>query len=257
MQLKIENINTQLLLPGWTLTIGQYKRRLGVSQRYGREGAKITGDRKVSSRTLTLQKDFGTSNDDDYNDLIESVHGIFYDDYSPFYLVDTDRQVRANIELDSINPTWTKGLEKRKTSIQLQFIMIDSYFENYNVSTENWANAADSDTYLVTNIGAVDAFPIITITAQGDNFEFTILNQRTEGLITIGTNAFVLGTTIEIDCQNGTIYLDDTITRTEISHAIADGTGFFWFDLGDNTLEYQSIYGNADIVIEYRPRYAF
>jgi len=258
MHLKIQNnVPADLVLTGWTMSTGAFKRRIGVQQRYGRDGAYISGDRKVSSRTIQLSHDLSAENDTDYTTQIEAIMGIFYDDSAPFYLVDTDRNVRAEIELDSINEVWSKGTEKRVVTVTINLILLESYFENYNVGTVVWANAANNSTKLITNVGAADVFPVITIVAQGNNFEFSIINQRTLDTIKIGTNLFVLGTTITIDCQNGTVYIDDTITRTEISSAIGDGTGFIYLDLGDNTLQYQSVYGNADITIEYRPRYAF
>jgi phage-related protein len=257
MRLKIVNLNTELLLDDWTQNTGNFKRRLGVQQRYGRDGAWISGDRKVSSRTIQLQHDITAETDLAYTTQIEALMRIFYDDLAPFYLVDTDRETRAQIELDSISESWAKGLEKRLVSITINLIMIDAYFENFNESSEVWANAANTNTRIINNVGAVDAYPVFIITALADNFEFSILNNRTQDKITIGTALFVAGAIITVDCQNGTIYLDDGLSQTEISYAIADGTGFLYLDLLDNELEYQSIFGNVDIQIKYRPRYAF
>lgn len=258
MQLKIVNSNAgEYLFTGWTMDTSNLKRRLGVQQRYGRDGGFLTGDKKVSTRTIQLQHEITATNDTDYNTQIQNIHGIFYDDYAPFYLIDTDRNIRAEIELDSIAENWSKGVERRLVSITINLILLESYFENLNATSVVWTNAATGNTKLITNVGAVDAYPFITITPATNNPEFHIINQRTQDKISIGTIAFIAGTTIEIDCINGTVYLDNGITRTEISSAIGDGTGFFYFDLGDNTLEYQSPYSNADLTIEYRPRYAF
>ena len=244
-------------MTGWTYNVSPYKRRVGVQQKYSQNGAWTSGDGKVSSRTIQLSQDLTAKNDTDYMTLIESIAGLFYDDYTPFYLHDTDIGRRARVELESINETWSHGVERRMTRITVNLIMLDAFFENNNVQTISWLNAANLGTKLVTNSGLVDAFPVITVTALANNAEFSIINQETQDSITIGTNLFTTGIVIIIDCVNGTVTLSDGVTDLDISYAIADGTGFIFFDRGDNLLEYQSIYGNVDISIEYRPLYLF
>lgn len=257
MNLKITNSQTEIDLPGWTYELDPLRRRIGAQPKYGQDGVYITGDGKVSERKMKLSNVITATNDTDYITQINALQGIFYDDFGPFYLVDTDRGVRALIELESIAEVWSHGTERRVTRIDMGVIMVDSYFENFNVSTSTYLNVATTNTFLITNSGLVDAFPIIKVTAKATINEFTLINQRTQDQITIGTTAFVTNTVITIDCIDGTAKLDDGITITDISYAIADGTGFIYFDLGDNTIEYQSLYGNVDITVEYRPRYAF
>jgi len=257
MRLQLSNVDDSLLLPGWTYNVSAFKKRSGIQQRFGQDGAWISGDQKISSRTLTLNHEIAAVSDTDYDAQIAAITAILYDDLSPFYFSDLDAGMRALVELDSINPTWQKGLEKRLASIQISLIMLDAYFENINVSTQNWTGATPNSTFNINNVSAVDVYPIITITPAANNLLFSIVNQTTQDSISISSAAFVPGTTITIDSQLGTVYLDDGITQTEISSAVGDGTGFFYLDRGNNVLQYQSLYGNADIVITYRPRYAF
>ena len=257
MKLQISNKNTTLDLTGWTYNISPYKRRVGVQQKYSQNGAWTSGDGKVSSRTIQVSQDLAAKNDTDYMTLIEGIAGIFYDDYAPFYLHDTDTGRRARVELESINETWSHGTERRLTRITINLIMLDAFFENNLVESISWLNVANTNTKIITNSGLVDAFPVITVTALADNAEFSIINQNTEDSITIGTNLFTTGIIVTIDCVNGNVTLSDGVTEIDISYAIADGTGFIFFDLDANVLEYQSIYGNVNINIEYRPLYLF
>lgn len=258
MKLKITNSQTELELDEyWTYNASAYKRRVTAQPKYGQSGAYTVGDGKVSSRTIRLFSNRAYKTDASYTTYLQTITGIFYDDYGPFYLVDTDRGVRTRIELESINEQWEFGKERRIIGLDINLIMLSGFFEAFLEDSVSWVNVATGNTKLITNIGRADVFPIITVTALADINEFTLTNERTQDAITIGTTAFVTNTVITIDCVNGKATLYDGITTTDIGYAVADGTGFFYFDLGDNTLRYNSLYGNVTMSIKYRPKYAF
>lgn len=264
MKLKIVNSNNdELLIPLFKLAESSLSRRIGLSQRFGKHGGFITGDRKYSGRKSVLIGNIhaikGISNDSEFINQYKELIEILDERFNPYFLIDTDNNRRIEFDFDRFAPSTSPGLEKISSEFRLQLIFPEVAWEDINETTEASPSGgtATGETLEVDNTGQMEAFPVITVVPSGVNTAFTLFNNTTEDLISIGSNNFVPGTKMIIDAINGTLILDDTISQTEISVAIADGTGFFTLARGQNVIEYESVFGSVDITIKYRNRHLF
>jgi len=259
MNLKIINSDTELIISDWMLSEPALERRLGIQERFAKPGGYITGDRETKARNFSVERDIASMTDSEYTSFMSSLVNVFDKTKTPFFLVDTDNDRRVEIELSRITPATKKGLEMKLTPIKLSLIMIESYWEDLTAieSSSGSGGLATGETLIISNTGVVNIYPVITLSPYSNNSAFSLINNTTNDIITIGSTAFVPGTELEIDAQEGTLYLSDGTTRTEISSAIADGSGFFFIAPGDNTISYDSVFGNINITISYRIRYAF
>lgn len=266
MNLKITNSeNEELILKdltngkGWHLSEPALRKRVGVQQRYGRPGGYVTGDREVSSRSLTLRQTLTAQENDTYLESMDRIVNIFDPLKAPFFLTNTDTGRRTEVELQGVTPTSSDGLEMRVTAVAIELIMVESYWEDETsqvVESES-GGTASGDILECENEGSGYAWPIITVEALASNSLFTLFNETTQDLITVSTSLFSVGDIIAIDCQNGTIILESNGRTTDISSAIADGTGFLYLQPGENEIKYESAFGAVNISIEWRSRYAF
>lgn len=261
MNLKFINSETEMeLSKNFIMSLDPYKRRLGIQKRYGKDGGVKTGDQMVDSRDLTLEYQPIAEDDITYRQIINSIIGFFNINLHPFYIVDTDNFLRAEIALKSAsNEADTEGLEYRIGKNKLEFEMLDGHWEDEDetIDYSETGGMATSENITIDNDSDVDCYPIFRIVPYESNPEFTIRNLTTAASFTLGSTAFVPGTEFIIDAQLGTIYLSVASSQIELSSALADGSGFIKFIPGNNQLEYSSLYGLVDIEIEYRKRYAF
>jgi len=115
----------------------------------------------------------------------------------------------------------------------------------------------NGDTVNINNDGVTRAYPIITMTPSELNNEFTIYNNSTGDLFRFSSNAFTVGATLEVDSINGQVWLDDGVSRTEVSTNVANGSGLLYLQQGDNELQYESLFGTIDLTVEYRRGFPF
>lgn len=259
MNLKIINSETELLCPGWMLKEAPIKKRIDVQQRFGKPGATVSGDREISSRPISLDTDITAESDPEYISKMGDIVRIFDKNKSPYFLVDTDNDRECEVELDQIVPSSQQGLEMIWTPVRVDLVMVESFWEDSaatEVESES-AGLATGESLQCENIGDVDCYPIIAIMPQSINSAFSLINNTTNDILTIGTNSFVPGISMIVDCQLGEIYLDDGTSQIEISASIADGSGFLFLAPGINDIQYDSSFDNIDITIEFKNRYAF
>ncbi len=266
MKLKIVNSADpvqELLIPLFKLGELSLERRIGISQRFGKHGGFVTGDRKYSARKSSLIGNIhalkGIANDTAFINQYKAIIEILDDRFNPYFLVDTDNDRRIEFEFDRFTPRTDQGLEKILSEFRLDLIFPEATWEDIDTTevTSPSGGTATGEKLNPSNTGQLETYPVITVTALTTNSGFTLFNNTTEDLITVGSNNFVLGVTMEIDGINGEIFLDDTISRTEISSSIVDGTGFFSLARGINEIEYVSAFGAVDIAIEFRNRFLF
>ena len=267
MDLQIRNKNTFynfkqnniLYLP----KLGGLKRRMSLENRYGKPGAVPVGDRQVDARDFKINFKNITENasDSEYTQKLAEIIGMFDLNAQPFYIEDVGPlQRRFLTDLDGLNDQpVTDGMFYRVGDNNIDLSMLDGFWEDLFSTTDTTGTGgiANDQTINIDNDAKIDAYPIITVAPYGDNSEFTLTNTTTDGLMTLSTAGFVIGTQFIIDCQTGDIFLDDGITRVELSSAMADGSGFFTLVPGVNTFKYTSLFGNVDLSFEFRRRYAF
>ncbi len=243
----------------WMANEPPLTRRVGLQQRFGKPGGFITGDRRAGTRRITLQSDITGENDPAYLLQLADIVKIFEPRVAPYFLVDTDNDRRAEVELDSITPQAVRGTERRHSPIQLTLIMVETYWEDLieKEDESGTGGIVTGETFNIDNEGEVDLFPIFEITPTANNSAFSIFNNTTNDIITVGSTAFVPGTTLIIDSQEGSVVLDNGSTQIEISSAIGRGTGFLFLAPGVNTLQYESAFGAVNITTKFRQRFAF
>jgi phage-related protein len=247
------------LSKNFKLSISSYKRRVGMQKRYGNDGAVPTGDQKVDSRDLTLSYEPTSENDTNYLNTVNQIIGFFRTDLTPFYLVDTDNNKRTEIVLKSAtDEADSEGLEYRIGKNKLEFEMVDGHWEDEDetIVYSPTGGLADGDSITINIPSYVECYPVIEIIPYETNTDFTIRNILTGAAFVLGSSSFVVGTKFIVNSKTGTIYLDDGTTQTEMSSALADGSGFIKLIPGDNEIQYSSAFGAVDIEITYRERYA-
>jgi hypothetical protein len=261
MKLKIVNSITEL-----ELTVAKYapkyshpdyNLRLSEIQRYGKPGVEFTGDRQSGSRSITLGLDISNTNDEGFDTDIKTIIEALNPDYSPIYLVDTDINRRCEIELSRMRVDSEKGNVKKNEKISLTLPMKNSVWEDLEAIEVEELAMTNGDTVNINNTGVTRAYPIITMTPSELNNEFTIYNNSTGDLFRFSSNAFTVGATLEVDSINGQVWLDDGVSRTEVSTNVANGSGLLYLQQGDNELQYESLFGTIDLTVEYRRGFPF
>jgi len=257
MNLKFVNSESEMeLSKNFIMQIEGYKRRVNTQDRYGKDGAVPTGDQMVDSRKISFSYQPVAETDEDYLEITNDIVGFFNLSLSPFYLVDTDTSRRCEIVLLEVeDEAKTDGLERRIGKNKLEVEMLDGHWEDEDATTisSETGGLATGENISINNSADVDCFPVITIDAYQSNTNFTIKNLTTGAFFTLGSNSFVPGVSFVVNSQVGTIYL----STVELSSALASGSGFIKLIPGINQIEYSSVFGNVDLEIEYRKRYAF
>lgn len=244
----------------WLFDLAGLKPRITQQKRYGRPGAKLMGDKQEDSRTATLKKTIASASDSLYIDEMNAIYAMFDPAAAPLYLNDTDNARRILIELSGADSKSKPGTEMRVEDADFNLIVPEVFWEGISfISVDSGsAGSANNEMLIVNNPSQkLVCYPIITITSENANSNINLLNVTTGGILTIGTNAFVPGTSIEIDCQNGLIWLSDGVTRVDIISALADNTGMLFLIPGDNVIKYESAFGPISIDISFRQKWAF
>jgi phage-related protein len=261
MILKFENSSAEMALDkNFIMKIGAYNRRVNTQSRYGKDGAVATGDQMVNSRKITFSYQPVAEDDDTYLAILNDIIGFFNLSLSPFYLIDSETSRRCEIVLLSADDeAQAAGLERRIGKNRIEFEMLDGHWEDEdaNFAYSETGGMASGENISIDNTGEVDCYPIIRIEPYETNTSFTIRNITTGAFFTLGSNSFVPGSEFIVDSQTGTIYLSVAGTLIELSSALASGSGFIKLPPGVNQIEYTSAYGEIDLEVEYRKRYAF
>lgn len=257
------------LKPKWS----PFKKRVQTQKRYGRDGSVIVGDERVDARVLTFSFKLtspptGTRADRDlvWSAKMNEIIGFFDKRNSPFFVIDTDIDRRALIALSSLSDSVKPGEEKTVSSVSFSVQFIDAYWED-NTEQEQiniLPVAPTPESFSIDNDSDFDSFVIFEIVPTAFNSDFHIRNETTGDAFTIGSNDFDSGTKMIIDSREGTIILDNGVTQIEISHALADGSGFMVLrgksisnPTGTNNLKYESVFSGVKITSKWRRRFPF
>ena len=260
MNLKFENINDELILDkNFKISISPYKRRVGIQKRYGKDGGVVTGDQKVDPRDIDLNFNTVSQNDTNYIDKLNQIAGFFRAENAPFYLIDLDNNRRTETVQEILSDRKSReGTELRVGQNKLDLKMLDAHWEDLEeIRISITGGLSSGQVLLVNNDSFVECYPIIKIRPLAANSDVTIRNKTTGDGLVLGSNNFVPGNEFIIDNQNGTIFLSDGISQVENSVAMSDGSGFIYLAPGQNDILYESIFGDIEIDIIFRRRFAF
>lgn len=261
MKLKLESATSEL-----DLSVKEYptvyrppsiKNRVKEIERYGKPGSEITGDRQVDGRTIQLEIEIAATSDTDYFERTDPLLSVLDFMNAPIYLVDTDNNRRCLIETKSISIRPREGNVMRSETWSIELIMTDAFWEGVDEIVEGTDTTPleNGQSVEVNNPGVVNAYPVIRLSVTEANTDLSLVNLTTGDLFRIGSSALIPGVELVIDSIEGTCYLDDGITQTEVSSAIADGSGFMYLAPGVNNIQYESLFGDVNIEIAFRRRY--
>lgn len=236
-------------------SITSWRPRNKTSPRYSKRGGAILGDGQVDARTITLDFSSGFKTDAEFRTWANGLVRFFRKEFAPHYLIE---QVtpgrRTRVTLQELPPMWDKGLEQRFIKATITLIMEDAVWEDEDATDDSWNGVSNGgqNTIDITNTFE-DVYPVFTITALDDLPEFTLLNTSIGAGITMAHPGFTAGKTMIIDCsEEGSVSVDGV----DITASISEG-GYLLLRPGENILEYQSSYGQANIQTSYRKVYAY
>ena len=241
--------------------------RVKIYERYGRDGGDVTGDRKIGSRKFNLVLQVGATTDTDYYAKIDTLYAMLATaDPDKLYLCednaeDVDFSKRLWIVPSSIKPKLAAGGNLRRAEEwTIPCFAPDGAWESPDEieSTDSGGSTvASGGSVSVQNDGPLTAWPIFIMSCASAMSEFQLVNGANDGVFRLGTALFVPGATLTIDSREGTIEIDDGLAVTDVSSALAEGTGLLNFEPGLNTITFTSTFGSAGITIQHRTRRPF
>ncbi len=244
---------------------GPVSYRTRTINRYSRDGAESTGDKSADPRSIivrfvNMQKNLPpTISDPLYWALPNQIDGMFArNENAPFYLVDTDNNRRAEIQLKEYGDQAIQGNVWRAGNNRMSFDWLSSTWEDLTEQTaSSITGGIDNDeTINIDNDAELKTYPIFVVSPVLSTInQFTIRNTTNGAACRITAGNFAVGTTITIDAVAGTIFLSDGTTDIESSSALANRFGFIIFDPDVNVIKYQSAYGAVDMTIKWRRQY--
>ena len=259
MQLKLTNSEGEYDFSKWAVDLSGLRFRVSYTDRYGQPGQETQGDRKEAGRNIVLSYSVDSETDAGYIVDAETLYAALRAEVAPFFLVDEDNNRRLEVSPDTLDLNPRPGTEMRASSARVQFTAVSTFWEASTAeeATSPSAGTDNGETLTCTNEGKITIYPVITVEPTELNQNFAIFNDTTDDVFTFSSSTFAPGTSLEIDCQNGTVYLTNGSTVTEVSNGIADGTGFLHLVPGANTLRYVSAFGPVSMTVSYRRRWPF
>jgi len=259
VNLKLTNSTTEYDLSKWTVDFSGIRFRNSYNDRFGQPGQEKQGDGKESARSIVFSYAIDGESDSEYITDTDTLYAAVRSDLQPFYIVDQDNDRRLRVSINELEMNPKPGTELRFSTARLNFTALDTFWEKLTpeVVDPGTAGVENQDEVTCTNPGVVTVYPVITIEPTESNLNFTLINDTTDDVFTFSSSSFVPGSVLEIDCQNGTVYLTNVNTVTEVSSAIADGTNFLHLVPGVNVIRYESAYGAVTMEVSFRRRWPF
>lgn len=239
-------------------SFGALQFRSKTFERFGRDGAETIGDGKMSSRTATLSLTLRGRDDAEYYTTANQLFSLFSESKrTPLYVHDADNNRRCRIEIPSVNfGLLARGNERRGEVWKVNCVVPDGAWEDAEPETvADEYGLASGGELLFDNASPLDAWPVFTFRTAAPNPEFSLENLTTGGVFRIGTFLFVPGSALHVSSIDGSAVIDDGLVLTDVSSAIAKNTSFLYLAPGENTIKYDSLYGEIEISAEFRRRF--
>lgn len=214
-------------------------------------GAQIIGASRLMSRELEMSVTSTAPDSSDYraqiNELMEFLHRTHY-------IVDVTNDMQIEVAISATGLSYGQGGFKKFSENMFTFLALSPYWEALTLTTVTGTVLADTITAVDTdNEGFLPSSAVITLetTAAVNNIEMFVGSTQ-EG-IQIEDNLF--GTTgnltIVIDSGAGLVSIGDMNRNS----SIAEGTGFFYIQVGEDTLSILVADEDVDYTIEFAKRY--
>jgi len=212
-------------------------------------GSAKVGEARLQSRQMVFNQEFALTSDQSYDDY---VNELINKAAEATYIRDTTNNKQTKIAVLNMSIPYDVGSIKRSGSISIKLEMLNAFWEDVDPTILTKFFSSVTDSIIVDNEGFLLAYPKLTFDIQDPAAQLDIFVDETkEGLqlvdSTLGTPTL---TELIIDCVNGTL----TIAGFDRTQNITDRTGYFPFQLGNNTLIIESpVDGKVDI--EFVKRY--
>lgn len=244
-------------------TITPYTRRLGMRERFGGDGAEITGDRKSPNRTISLKynpapdKDpnwDGTGFDEDraYTAYINKLVSLFNPRFEPFYIVDKTQQRRMQIDLESSDDKpISEGLELRIGDNSMILPSKYSAWEDENENQSEVLALGNNDTFNLVNNSFLPCFVRFVMIAVDTVTTLRVENTTNGQGFTYGDPAFFGGAELVVSGEGeGIVELNGVDGLNNFS----EDSGYIQLDPGSNDFEILTD-GNITLQAFWRGRY--
>jgi hypothetical protein len=166
-------------------------------------GAKDTGDNKVSVRQVVLTGLIHDSDADTHDSKLQALYTALTKINLQLYW-----NVAKYINVKSLKSFASKnvqGADGYVTEVTLTLNCVDPFFYNVTPNARFVFLNSSPQTFVVSNPGSIDAFPIFGMTTRVSNVSFALAN-ITAGLSFAYSDAgFTAGKTISINCQLGEV----------------------------------------------------
>jgi len=214
-------------------------------------GSTLVGDSRLQARDLTLSV---TIVNEESNAYRATVNELLAKIGSTCCIIDATNNIQIKVAPSRSTISYVEGALKHLSTNEFMFTMLTPYWEG--ISTEVLTGTAFADTILevpVINAGYLSTPPVVKLvtTAPVDNVQM-YLKSNSYG-IQIEDDLFgtSINTEMTIDCNLGRVSVGD-IGRNA---SIVEGTGFFNFVVGSDTLNILCSDVDVAYSISYHKRY--
>lgn len=253
--------------PNWTISPTSIDVRQSVIDRYKQYGSTIISDNYFGARKISLtfnlaQKPVTSIANTDllYTTKLNEIAYFLRNDASPFYILDKQDTLnirRLKVSAGAITESFNTGLEKRFGQYTINFMALDSLWEETEQTITN-ANYA-VDRYVDVTL-PIYCFPsYFQISFLSDSVLTTTIQETNSGrYLTINTSSFPVSSAVVVDSRTtGSL----TINGTQYNQFILNG-GFFPLQTGTNRIRIYINYSTATYLstaptIVYRPRFPY
>ena len=241
----------------YRLSQSSYDQRGDIIERYGKDGAEEIGNSRTKARNFKFEFDLAFTDKAEYLERLSKLVRFFDIRYKPFYIINKKIQRRALISTPQIKDNSGRPNFLRIGQNELSFKLLDGSWEAESEESITLEELENNGVFRVTNEGDMISYPVVRVTARGNNRQFTLSNQTTGGVFTLSSAAFGPGAVIEINNQSGVVLLDNSVTKQDITNSIHDNTGFLSLLPGENTFKYESVTASVGLKMTFRDRFAF
>lgn len=197
----------------------------------------LPGSTKVGASRLMSRKFMLTAEKTNPDSAIlrDEMNELFEFAARTKYLVDVTNDMQIEIVIDDISTDYEKGSLKKYASIDFKFEALTPYWEALTETTIAGTALADTIAQVsINNAGFLPSSPLIILTTTAAVPEVQMYLDSSQ--VGIGIEDSLFGTagnlTMRVNCVSGEITIG-TINRNA---SIQDGTGFFDFAVGSDTL---------------------
>ena len=235
------------------ITAIPYNIRSNKLDRYQQSGSILQGDLKSSARSITFNYNILAEDDANFRYGMNKIASFFRKKNRPYYLVDTENQIRTEVYATANEPNWEAGLELRVMDCALRLDMLEVVWED-TIETVKTATLANNGTIDISiNPICESTFFKIDFETNVYNPRFAFNNLTQGGSFLCEKSTFDNGDTITVDGRGkGSVQYNSVVEKRILTGGI-----YFPLDAGLNQLQYQSNFGSIDITISYRQKYLY